>query len=582
MKRKETRDGFWCHVGRSPVGRPLVALAAGLLMVTLLQARQSAGQQEPSIFTDTVEVNIVNIDVVVTDREGRPVSGLTRDDFEVLEDGRPVKITNFYSVEGGVRASPVPQPEAPPQEAVAVQAPLPVPAAPEDQLRYLIVFIDNVNIRALDRNRVFRDLRAFLHARVGPQDRVMLVSYERSLKVKQTFTGDPRLIENRLFELQDLSTNEGQAKDERRVLINRIEESRGPSQTRTWLRAYAQSVQNDVLQTLRAMRDLVDSLAGLPGRKALLYVSDGLPMTPGEEFYVAVQANFPRQSFLIDSRNFDASRRFKEIVDEANSNRVSFYTLDAAGLRVSSAIDVERDSGGAFANFYNTLDSATVSNLHSSLKYLAGETGGATILDSNDFRPGLNAMADDFDSYYSLGFRAGQGGDGRYHRIEVKLRQRGLKARHRAGYRDKPLHQRMADATRSTLRWGLSGNNKLDLKLSFLPGIFGEEKGEAVVPMIVEIPLSRVVLVPRGGSYAGRLQLYVAVADTQERFSPLQEVPVQIEIPAEELERALHHAYRYEIKLKMRTGGQRVAVGVYDEIGATESFVSESVAVGGV
>lgn len=560
--------------------RAVSALSIAVLTAGFLAAQDApTGQQPEGAFTERINVNLVTVDVVVTDREGNLVTGLTRDDFEVSEDGRPMKITNFQAVEGGSRVTP----EAPPTAtatAAGVTPPVIRPTSDDPPL-HLIVYVDNINIRPAHRSRVFRDVRTFLGRHVQSNDRVMLASYERSLKIRQGLTSDSRLIANGLFDLEELSGNSTQADEERRNLIQRIEEARSPQHVRTWLRTYSQSVQNDLIHTMRALQELVDSLAGLPGRKALLYVSDGLPMTPGEEFYVAAQASYPQESFILDARSYDATPKFEALAALANSNRVSFYTLDAAGVRVSSAIDVER-GGGGIEGFHTSLDSATVKNLHNSLKFLADETGGAAIVNTNNYGPALDRLAGDFETYYSLGYSASHYGDGKYYKLKVEVKRRGLEVRHREGYRDKPLHTRMADATLSTLKWGLQHNNELGVKLAFRGGQPTDEKGEAVVSMIVEIPLERVTLIPRGETYEGRVKLFIAVADKRSRVAPPQEVPVQIRIPADEIEHARTRSYHYQVPLLMRTGGQRVAVGVHDEISAIDSFVTTHVAIGEV
>lgn len=562
-----------------------VAALVALLSCPVRAAAQdeTVSEEATGIFAERVEVNVVTVDVVVSDRDGRPVRGLTRGDFEVYEDGRPMEVTNFSAIDRGEgrRAAPAPEPE-PPRVAESPGLPAeraPPPKRPEDQILRLVVFVDNVNIRGVHRKRVFQDLRSFLIERLSPEDRVMLVSYERSIKVKHGFTNDFRIVAEGLFELERLSTNSTQAEEERRLLIDRMEEARSADQMLLWMENHARSVQNDLLSTLKSLQEMVDSLAGLPGRKALLYVSDGLPMTPGEEFFVAAQASYPQQSFVIQSRSFDASSRFRQLAARANSNRVSFYTLDAAGIRVSSAVDVERKSGGAVAGFYTTLDAATVSNLHNSLKFMAEATGGKAIVNTNNFRPGLDQLAEDFEIFYSLGYRAPHSGDGRYHTIEVKVKRDGVRVQHREGYRDKPAPTRMADATLSTLRWGLE-ENAMGVRLEFLAQEPGGSSGEAVVPMVVRIPLSAVVLVPRGDAYEGLVHLYVAVVDSSSRVAEPRQIPVPIRVPADELERAREHSWSFKVPLRMRTGSQRVAVGVRDEIGATESFVVGVVTVG--
>ena len=561
--------------------------------LTILLAAAAGNGQEPvaavpndeadsgpeELFLESVDVKVVNVHVLVTDRDGNPITGLTEDDFQILEDGRPVAMTNFYAVEAGERrnagAGLEESGEGSP-EAAAAQLPL-IEDEP-DRLR-LVILVDNVNIEAVHRNRVFRDLRRFLVEKLAPDDEVMLLSYERSLKVKQPFTNDPQIVARQLFELESLSSNSTQAGHERFELLRQIEESTDPARVERYIRNYAQSSQNDLNFTLRAIRELVRSLAGLPGRKALLYVSDGLPMTPGEEMYIALTHRYPRQASLIDAREFDASRSFRELANLANSNRVSFYTLDAAGVRLSMAGDVER--GGSSAGLVSAFDAAFTNNVQNPLRYLAGTTGGRAILNTNNPFTALERLATDADNYYSLGYTPSHSGDGRYHRIEVKVARKGVEVRHREGYRDKPVFDRMADGVESVLRWG-RGANPLAFRLKF-DAAAASEDGEVVVPMIVEIPLGKMVLLPKGEKRTGRITIFVAANDAKGRRAPVQQVPVTISIPAagregEEPESAF---YRYTIPMRMRPGRQRIAVGVRDELGAVEGFAVSSVDVAG-
>ncbi len=102
-----------------------------------------------------------------------------------------------------------------------------------------------------------------------------------------------------------------------------------------------------------------------------------------------------------------------------------------------------------------------------------------------------------------------------------------------------------------------------------------------MVPIVVQIPLKNLVLVPLGGNHEGRIKLFLAARDTEGRVAPVQEVPVRIQIPSDEIERALERLYNYRINMRMRSGSHRVAVGVRDEIGATDCFVTGRVTVGG-
>jgi hypothetical protein len=130
---------------------------------------------------------------------------------------------------------------------------------------------------------------------------------------------------------------------------------------------------------------LVDSLAGLPGRKAVLYVSDGLEMVPGEDVFNALrEKHVDSTNVLLEARNWDLSRRFQELVASANSNRISFYTIDAGGLRISTSVSAEQMRPGASA----FVDSIYWGNLQGSIQMMAERTGGTAIINTNDPRRG--------------------------------------------------------------------------------------------------------------------------------------------------------------------------------------------------
>ena len=188
----------------------LLAIAASLALPGLAALAQEAQVAQDEVFTETVQVNVVNVDVYVADKNGVPVTGLGRDDFEILEDGRPQRISNFFAFEG---RRPVGQPDQeqtdPEEEGTAPPSAVPgrvaPPPVPEEQRLSLVVYIDNFNIRPFNRNRVFRRLREFLHQSVEPGDRVMLVSYDRSLHIRQPFTSEPALVSSALFDMEKLT-----------------------------------------------------------------------------------------------------------------------------------------------------------------------------------------------------------------------------------------------------------------------------------------------------------------------------------------------------------------------------------------
>jgi VWFA-related protein len=538
----------------------------------------AAEQAEGEPFFDTVHVNVVNVDVRVTDKKGNPITGLTMDDFEIYEDKRLVPATNFYAVEGGVPVAGALEDLG--TEELPTRSNDPMRLIPPNQRLNLIVYVDNFNIRPFNRNRVFRRLREFLQNQLSPGDRAMLVSYDRSLHVRHEFTTDPALIAHATFELEKLTGFAVHRDSDRRDLLREIEEAESMSEVRWRVKQYAESEYNDLSFTLTALTDFVDSLAGLEGRKAILYVSDGLEMTSAEDLYYALNFKFQESSVLGESRDYNAHRQFRTLTLKANENRVSFYTIDAAGLRVYSSATAEKATANPIAGMDTHVDSVHMSNLQGSLQFMAEETGGLAIINTNDIGDRLRTVANDFTSYYSLGYTPSHAGDGRYYPIKVKLKEKkkGYKLRHRTGYRDKNSSDRMVDGTTSSLVHNLASN---PLELKILLGQGRQQDKHFMVPISVTVPLDQVVLVEQGGVYLGRVKLFFSAMDEKGDLSTVQEVPLRLRIPADKMEAMGGVEFRLvETELQMRRGGHRVAVGFLDEIGATESYVTREVVVG--
>ena len=577
-----------------PRSRAAVSFASvAVLMLAFLPCPALADdeglqQDDQGIFIETLDVNIVNVEVYVTDKKGNRISGLTQDDFLLEVDRKPVAITNFYAVEEGVARGDgleaLPEPAEPGRR-------LPeAPPVPEEQKLHLIVYIDNLNIRPFTRNKAFRFIRGFLRKRLTQGDKVMLVTFERSLKVRHPFTSDSEIVASALYEIETFSGHGVTFDSDRRDILDAIYDvdTTNLYSVAGRARTYAESLYNDMSFTLRSLEDMVENLAGLPGRKAILYVSDGISMRPGEDIFHALDDKFRDQnyssinssgSFLMEAQRFDMSRDFTKLTTKANANRVTFYTLDAAGLRTYSYMDVSNSTaqGGAF------IDQVHFSNLQNSLVFMAQETGGKVILNTNDFTKGLDQVGDDFSSYYSLGFSSGNAESGRYHNIQVKLRDKNKskkwRVRHREGYRDKPISTRMSEGTLAALHYGYQ-NNPLDVRIEVGQERPQEKGRRFLVPVSVQIPISSIAFLPQTEFHRGRIRLYVAARDEEGGLSPIQDVPVPIDIPVDQFERAQQQMYKYDLTLQMRTGRQVVAVGVHDEIGAVSGFVTRGVSIG--
>lgn len=582
---------------RHPMAAAAAAAAvttAGLLLVPALLAAQAADPEPAQVFVDRVDVNVINVEVFVTDAQGRPVTGLTRDDFEVLHDRKPVEITNFFTVSRRDRVALELAESAPPGPAAATTAP---PAdLPEDQRLNLLVYVDHFNLRPMNRTRVLETLGGFLEDRMFQGDRVMIVGYDGQLDLVQPFTRDVSAVGRAIDRIGTVKTHGQHYDAERRRVMEGVRSAAvngpepDPQLADGYVRAYIQEQRTELQRSMQALSQMVRSLAGLPGRKAVLYVSDGLPQRPGEDVYlymsevfggVVLQGATGRAADFVDTFNAtllaDQNHVFDDITRHANAHQVTLYTLDARGAGGHSTSGAQDPT--LVADSRVAMDALRTTNLQEPLIEMAEATGGRSILNTNAYGDALAAAASDFDHFYSLGFASPGEGDGDWHGIEVRVKRPGLKVRHRSGYVDKPAEERVADRTLSSLVFEME-MNPLGVEVDF-----GEpqrqRRGVFELPVLVRVPIRDVTLLPNGEVEEGRLRIYVAVKDDAGGVSEPHEQIYPLRVPREQVELARGKEIGYHTVLRIGPGTPRVAVGVWDELSGTESFIHKEVLVEG-
>lgn len=572
------------------------ALAAtGLLLLPALLGAQSAEPDPPPVFVERIDVNVINVEVFVTDDQGRPVTGLTRDDFEIVHDGRPVEISNFFTVSRRDRvAMELARAAAAEAPAAGVPATAPVSDLPEDQQLNLLVYVDHYNLRPQNRTRVLDTLGGFLEDRLFQGDRVMIVGYDGQLDVVQPFTRDVADIGSALSRIDTIKTH-GQYYDaERRRVLDNVRSAAldlsepDPQLADGYVRAYIAEQQTELRRSAAALSQMVRSLAGLPGRKALLYVSDGLPRRPGEDVYLymseifgstVIQGTTDRPSDFVDTFNAtllaDQNHLFDDITRHANAHQVTLYTLDARGSGGHSIAGAQERA--LVADNRVAMDALQTTNFQEPLIEMAEATGGRSIINTSAYQDALAAAASDFDHFYSLGFSSPDDGDGDWHRIEVRVKRPGLHVRHRTGYVDKPVEERVADRTLSSLIFEME-MNPLGVEIEFgRPE--RQRRGVFHLPVLVRVPMSEVTLLPNGDVQEGRLRFFLAVKDDAGGVSDPHEQIYPVRVPQEQVEAARGKEIGYGATLRIGPGTPRVAVGVWDEISGTESFVHKEVLV---
>jgi VWFA-related protein len=580
---------------RHPLTRRGLVLLLPLLTLLAGQELRAQESEPDDPFVETVDVNLVNVDVYVTDDQGRRVTDLTPADFEVFEDGRPVEITNFYAVEDRTyrRGSPAaPGPVMDPAEGLDEPSARALPLieleqvgeVPESQRLHLVIYIDNLNIRPFDRNKVMRELRRFLHDHVTSDDKVMVISFQRTTKIQLPFTSDLREVFDALLEMERDSALRESGDSERQEVLRSIEMARSHSEALSHVELYANSIYNDINVSLDALKRLTGSLAGLPGRKALLHVSSGMPLVAADDLFLLLDRIWPDEKFsgkLMASR-YSARRGYRELGARAAASRVTFYTIDATGLRSHGSLSAEYGGRGGNLGDRASLvevDFARFSNETEPLQSLALDTGGLASFNTNNFFDALDRIGDDFGTYYSLGYLTSHTADGRFHSIDVEVKRKGLEVRHREGFRSRTPEALVNDSTFASLLYDRVSNG-LDIEIELdTPRSNGE--GDFLVPIQVKVPISRIALIPRDEIHHGILRVSLAVIDEEGRLSPVDQQRIPVDIPGADLDVALGKYYVYTAELLMRKGKQKVAVGVRDDYSGESSFVKRAIEVGG-
>lgn len=568
------------------------ALAAGLAWMLAGDASAQTGDEMIRIFTDRVDVEVVEVEVVVTDADGRPVTDLTRDDFEVFEDDRPVELTNFLAV---VDRRPVAAGDgAEPSSAAA--------ALPPEQRLNLVLFVDNLSTAPLERNRVLELLRDRLPQVVAGGDRLMVVAYDRALRVEQRFCQDLDLVFAALDRVEknvggasliaekqralrallrapDAPSPEELAQVETKDQYSQRDEAHNVLRT---IHTYAEQTAGRTELMLHALGSFADSLAALPGRNVVMLVSGGIDLRPGEELFELWVERFGLNlgpelgvtSALSEAQRYDQNDNLNRVLKALRSSQTVLYGLGVGGDGMAGLAAAEIGAGGERA-----ITSIRARDPLETLKSLAGESGGLALPARTKSVPVLDRMAEALASYYSLGYTRPPPEPGSEHSIEVRVAgRRDLRLRYRSTYRVKGVAEQADDRVMAALLHDVT-DNPLGVRLE-LGNARREKRDRFLVPIVVRIPFANLLLVPAREEHAASLVLVIAVQDAEGRLSPLRRVEVPVRIANDRLLGAMAEDFSYQAQLEVRAGEQKLAVAVVDRLAAVTSTVNLTVPLG--
>jgi VWFA-related protein len=386
------------------------------------QGQEQQQQQDPQQPIFRTGINFVRVDVIVTDRQGNPITDLQPGDFQVTEDGKPQEIELFRLVNVAEEAMPG---EVPRQIRTDYDE---ESEAARDDVRLFVIMLDDYHVRRGASMAVREPLSNFVSRHLAPTDMVALM-------YPLTPVSDVRFTRNHDSVVEAIQRFEGRKYNyqprnefEERYSLYPVE--------------VVERIRNQV--TLSALEGLVTRLGGVrEGRKAVILVSEGFsnyvppqlrdPIAqmpglgnPNRRDPTAGEGSLAEERAALFSST-DLLRDMREVYNAANRNNTSIYTLDPRGL-APFEYDIDQGIG-------QNMDRAALQATTDTLRILADQTDGRAIVSRNDLEAGLSQIVRDSSSYYLVGYNSTQApSDGKFHEIKVRVNRPGAQVRARKGY----------------------------------------------------------------------------------------------------------------------------------------------------
>lgn len=511
-------------------------------------------------FGETVDVVVVSVEAVVTDRAGDRVTGLGRDDFRLLVDGRETPVEYFSEVRDGQevatsdggRLSEVTPPE---DEAGAPAAGV---AEGEPAVTNHLVFIDDYFGLRNYRNTVLRGLRERLE-RLPAADRMAIVAFDgEDLDVLASWTSSREELARVL---------DGALRRPAHGLL-RAHERRRRGEEGPWIDSRVQ--ERELERVLTAVRSTLQIVPRPEGRKVLLLLSGGWPTHTVGVTAEAEGSPFPElPSGATWEGQFDDRALVAAMADSANLLGYTVYPVDVNGLRGAQNLAeaestvTDPETGQPVAT---TSPNSTEILRQGTLRFLAHETGGRALLFAERARA-LESVVADTRTYYSFGFTPRLQGDGTRHEVRLEVRRPGLRVRARSGYRDVSRAAELDLLAEAALRFDPEREGGGGAVESPLVVTLGEprrkERRTMDVLLRVDVPYREITLLPAGDALVARLEIRVAVRDRYGEMSEMARVPLTI---AREAPPPPGKVLRWESDLTLRRERHDLVVSLYDAV----------------
>ena len=472
--------------------RRIAVLVEFALLCSLLFSQQEAE------YTFHVQSDLVLVNVTVRDKSGNFVRNLKPEDFTVLEDQKPQKVTSFDvenidAIASQDMAQAKPLPSTPSQTSPVGATPAAVNIADQFKDRRLIVlFFDLSAMQPDEIDRAVTSAEHYVDMQMAPADIVSIVSLGSSLLVNQDFTSDHELLKK---QLQAFGEGSGQGFEEGTTGTTEGTPDTGQPFT-------ADDTEYNIFNTdrrLEALRSVAEKLSHLQQKKSLIYFSSGM-----------------------DRTGIENQSELRAAINAAVRSNLAIYTMDLRGLQAIVAGGEAQNASlrGTSAYSGQSMINAFNSNFttQETLVTLASDTGGRAFLDSNDFSQIFKGVQQDTSTYYLLGYRSTNSAkDGRYRRIVVKVNVPGVKIDYRRGYYAPADYQHSTKEDKELqLQEELASELPVtDLPLYLSAAYFRMEANKFFIPISLAVPGSQIPFVRSSDRDKATLDVIGMVLDNE-------------------------------------------------------------------
>jgi VWFA-related protein len=505
--------------------------------------------QAPQQPTFRVQVEAIEIDASVTDARGNVVTDLTKDDFDIFEDGKPQTITSFALVN-----LPFARGERPLFAANRIEPD--VQSNNQGEGRLYVFALDQVTGEQILRTRRF--VRRFLEQYFTPNDLGAVVFLGRADHSKaQGLTNNPRLL---LDAVNAFSGGFGSDPPPSAAMPTTQGGGGAPTLPSS---DFNPEREMGLREAMSSFSGIVDYMATVHGRrKSLLLFSYGYQRTRNSDLIR-----------VIDYRGGTLSlpeEDFHRAITTATRNNVVIYPIDPRGLTADGGLG-EAESGPSLDPAARLDASSSRLEMRQSLTMIATATGGFALNSSNSFDDAFNRIVQENSTYYVLGFSStNERRDGRNRKLDVRVKRLGLTVRSRAGYMAPLRNERppdppkpstnvsvpVAEALRSTI-----AVNGLPVRVFAAP--FKGSSRDATIVAAVEVDASQLGLVEKDGTHVGALEVSYFSVDMKNKFYPGQTQTARLTLRPDTFDLVMKTGIRMVIETTLPPGRyqMRIAAG---------------------